>query len=230
MSNSVIINLENINLENLEKKIFSNISTNIKEGELIYIIGKTGSGKSSLLKILYGDIILRQGKAEIAGVDLINIKENKIPFLRRKLGIVFQDFKLLADRSIKKNLEFVLKATDWKDKIKIKERIDEVLGLVQLKEKINNFPNQLSGGEQQRVAIARAILNKPKVILADEPTGNLDPATSKKVMKLLKDINDKGTTVLIATHDYEIISKFPSKTIRIEKGKLLELSKKSTNI
>ena len=230
MSNSVIINLENINLENLEKKIFSNISTKIKEGELIYIIGKTGSGKSSLLKILYGDIILRQGKAEIAGVDLINIKENKIPFLRRKLGIVFQDFKLLADRSIKKNLEFVLKATDWKDKIKIKERIDEVLGLVQLKEKINNFPNQLSGGEQQRVAIARAILNKPKVILADEPTGNLDPATSKKVMKLLKDINDEGTTVLIATHDYEIISKFPSKTIRIEKGKLLELSKKSTNI
>tara|TARA_B100000242_G_C42929878_1_gene431284 strand:- start:153 stop:845 length:693 start_codon:yes stop_codon:yes gene_type:complete len=230
MSNSVIINLENINLENLEKKIFSNISTNIKEGELIYIIGKTGSGKSSLLKILYGDIILRQGKAEIAGVDLINIKENKIPFLRRKLGIVFQDFKLLADRSIKKNLEFVLKATDWKDKIKIKERIDEVLGLVQLQEKINNFPNQLSGGEQQRIAIARAILNKPKVILADEPTGNLDPATSKKVMKLLKDINDEGTTVLIATHDYEIISKFPSKTIRIEKGKLLELSKKSTNI
>ena len=230
MSNSVIINLENINLENLEKKIFSNISTKIKEGELIYIIGKTGSGKSSLLKILYGDIILRQGKAEIAGVDLINIKENKIPFLRRKLGIVFQDFKLLADRSIKKNLEFVLKATDWKDKIKIKERIDEVLGLVQLQEKINNFPNQLSGGEQQRIAIARAILNKPKVILADEPTGNLDPATSKKVMKLLKDINDEGTTVLIATHDYEIISKFPSKTIRIEKGKLLELSKKSTNI
>ena len=230
MSNSVIINLENINLENLEKKIFSNISTEIKEGELIYIIGKTGSGKSSLLKILYGDIILRQGKAEIAGVDLINIKENKIPFLRRKLGIVFQDFKLLADRSIKKNLEFVLKATDWKDKIKIKERIDDVLGLVQLQEKINNFPNQLSGGEQQRIAIARAILNKPKVILADEPTGNLDPATSKKVMKLLKDINDEGTTVLIATHDYEIISKFPSKTIRIEKGKLLELSKKSTNI
>ena len=230
MSNSVIINLENINLENLEKKIFSNISTNIKEGELIYIIGKTGSGKSSLLKILYGDIILREGKAEIAGFDLINIKENKIPFLRRKLGIVFQDFKLLADRSIKKNLEFVLKATDWKDKIKIKERIDEVLGLVQLQEKINNFPNQLSGGEQQRIAIARAILNKPKVILADEPTGNLDPATSKKVMKLLKDINDEGTTVLIATHDYEIISKFPSKTIRIEKGKLLELSKKSTNI
>ena len=230
MSNSVIINLENINLENLEKKIFSNISTEIKEGELIYIIGKTGSGKSSLLKILYGDIILRRGKAEIAGVDLINIKENKIPFLRRKLGIVFQDFKLLADRSIKKNLEFVLKATDWKDKIKIKERIDEVLGLVQLQEKINNFPNQLSGGEQQRIAIARAILNKPKVILADEPTGNLDPATSKKVMKLLKDINDEGTTVLIATHDYEIISKFPSKTIRIEKGKLLELSKKSTNI
>ena len=230
MSNSVIINIENISLENLEKKIFSNISTEIKEGELLYIIGKTGSGKSSLLKILYGDIILSQGKAEIAGVDLINIKENKIPFLRRKLGIVFQDFKLLADRSIKKNLEFVLKATDWKDKIKIKERIDEVLGLVQLQEKINNFPNQLSGGEQQRIAIARAILNKPKVILADEPTGNLDPATSKKVMKLLKDINDKGTTVLIATHDYEIISKFPSKTIRIEKGKLLELSKKSTNI
>ena len=230
MSKSVIINLENINLENLEKKIFSNISTKINEGELIYIIGKTGSGKSSLLKILYGDIILSQGKAEIAGIDLIGIKENKIPFLRRKLGIVFQDFKLLADRSIKKNLEFVLRATEWKDKIKIEERIDEVLGLVQLQEKTNSFPNQLSGGEQQRIAIARAILNKPKIILADEPTGNLDPATSKKVMKLLKDINDEGTTVLIATHDYEIISNFPSKTIRIEKGKLLELSKKLTNI
>lgn len=228
MSDNFIVNLKNINLKNLEKTIFSNVSIKINKGELIYIIGKTGSGKSSFLKILYSDIGIIDGFAEIAGFDLIKIKAKEIPFLRRELGIVFQDFKLLPDRTINKNLEFVLKSIDWNDQKKIQERIDEVLDLVKLKEKKNKYPNELSGGEQQRIAIARAILNKPKIILADEPTGNLDPATSLEVMELLKNINNEGTTILIATHDYEIISNFPSKTIRIENGKFLELSKKNS--
>lgn len=228
MSDNFIVNLKNINLKNLEKTIFSNVSIKINKGELIYIIGKTGSGKSSFLKILYSDIGIIDGFAEIAGFDLIKIKAKEIPFLRRELGIVFQDFKLLPDRTINKNLEFVLKSIDWNEQKKIQERIDEVLDLVKLKEKKNKYPNELSGGEQQRIAIARAILNKPKIILADEPTGNLDPATSLEVMELLKNINNEGTTILIATHDYEIISNFPSKTIRIENGKFLELSKKNS--
>ena len=160
-------------------------------------------------------------------MDILNIKEKNIPFLRRKLGVVFQDFKLLPDRSIEKNLEFVLKATDWSDKKKISDRISKVLEKVKLSETLKKFPHELSGGEQQRIAIARAILNDPELILADEPTGNLDPATSAEIMEVLKDINNNGTTILIATHDYDIISKFPAKTLRIEDGKFYQLQEKN---
>ncbi|MDC0389440.1 ATP-binding cassette domain-containing protein, partial [Flavobacteriaceae bacterium] len=204
----------------------SDVSFLMRNGEFMYLIGKTGSGKSSLLKILYGDIKINDGTGEVVGMDILNIKEKNIPFLRRKLGIVFQDFKLLPDRSIEKNLEFVLKATDWSDKKKISDRISKVLEKVKLSETLKKFPHELSGGEQQRIAIARAILNNPELILADEPTGNLDPATSVEIMEVLKEINNNGTTILIATHDYDIISKFPAKTLRIEDGKFYQLQEK----
>ena len=227
MSNPVVL-LEKLNILQKKKIILSNINLSVNKGEFIYLIGKTGVGKSSLLRILYGDLKIErnEGEAHILGINLNKIKEKKIPYLRRKLGIVFQDFKLLADRSIEKNLIFVLKATDWKDSSDIKTRIEEVLNMVKLEDVKNKFPHELSGGEQQRVAIARALLNNPELILADEPTGNLDPATSIEVMQVLKDIHDSGTTIIVATHDYEIISKFPAKTIRIEKERLFELSKK----
>jgi len=227
MSNPVVL-LEKLNILQKKKIILSNINLCVNKGEFIYLIGKTGVGKSSLLRVLYGDLKIErnEGEAHILGINLNKIKEKKIPYLRRKLGIVFQDFKLLADRSIEKNLIFVLKATDWKDSSDIKTRIEEVLNMVKLEDVKNKFPHELSGGEQQRVAIARALLNNPELILADEPTGNLDPATSIEVMQVLKDIHDSGTTIIVATHDYEIISKFPAKTIRIEKERLFELSKK----
>jgi cell division transport system ATP-binding protein len=227
MSNP-IVHLENLNILQKDKLILSNVNLSINKGEFVYLIGKTGIGKSSLLRILYADLKIKkdEGEAHILGINLNKIKEKKIPYLRRKLGIVFQDFKLLADRSIEKNLIFVLKATDWKDSSEIKNRIEEVLNMVKLEDVKNKFPYELSGGEQQRIAIARALLNKPELILADEPTGNLDPATSIEIMQVLKDIHDSGTTIIVATHDYEIISKFPAKTIRIEKERLFELSKK----
>ena len=222
-----IIDLNKIDVTVDQRKILTDVSLSIKKGEFLYLIGKTGSGKSSLLKVLYGDIKLKKGVGKVAGIDITKIKEKNIPFLRRKLGIVFQDFKLLPDRSIEKNLEFVLKATDWRDKVEIQKRINKVLKKVKLKELINKFPHELSGGEQQRIAIARSLLNKPKIILADEPTGNLDPATSLEIMEVLKKINKNGTTVIIATHDYEIISKFPAKTLRIENGKFFQLKEKN---
>ena len=227
MSNP-IVHLENLNILQKDKLILSNVNLSINKGEFVYLIGKTGIGKSSLLRILYADLKIKkdEGEAHILGINLNKIKEKKIPYLRRKLGIVFQDFKLLADRSIEKNLIFVLKATDWKESSEIKNRIKEVLNMVKLEDVKNKFPHELSGGEQQRIAIARALLNKPELILADEPTGNLDPATSIEIMQVLKDIHDSGTTIIVATHDYEIISKFPAKTIRIEKERLFELSKK----
>ena len=223
-----VVHLENLNILQKDKVILSNVNLLINKGEFVYLIGKTGIGKSSLLRILYADLKIKkdEGEAHILGIDLNKIKEKRIPYLRRKLGVIFQDFKLLSDRSIEKNLIFVLKATDWKDSSEIKTRIEEVLNMVKLEDVKNKFPHELSGGEQQRIAIARALLNKPELILADEPTGNLDPATSIEIMQVLKDIHDSGTTIIVATHDYEIISKFPAKTIRIEKKRLFELSKK----
>ena len=192
----------------------------IHPGELIYLIGKTGTGKSSLLRTLYADIPIKQGDAEIAGFNLKKISRKQIPFLRRKLGIVFQDFQLLTDRNVRKNLEFVLKATGWKNQKEIDERIKDVLEKVGLETKDYKMPHQLSGGEQQRVAIARALLNDPEIILADEPTGNLDPDTSEEIIQLLIQISKTGRTVIVATHDFIMISKYPSKILVCEHGKI----------
>ena len=225
--NSEIIVFDKVCLKISNTKILNNLNFSISQGDFTYLIGKTGSGKSSIIRSIYCDIPIESGKSIIDGKDISKIKKNQIPFLRRKIGIVFQDFKLLSDRSIYRNLEFVLKATDWKDKQKINERIDEVLnevGMINLKDRM---PHQLSGGEQQRISIARAILNKPNLILADEPTGNLDPGTSKEIMNLLIKINNQGSTILMATHDYDMISKFPKRTLRLEDGKLYELTKKT---
>ena len=227
MMKSEIIVFNEVSLKISETNIIENLNFSISSGDFTYLIGKTGSGKSSIIRSIYCDIPIQSGSCVIDGIEINKIKKNQIPFLRRKIGIIFQDFKLLSDRSVHKNLEFVLKATEWKDKLKIDERINEVLnqvGMIGIKDR---FPHQLSGGEQQRVSIARAILNKPDLILADEPTGNLDPATSKEIMNLLIDINNQGSTVLMATHDYDMISNFPKKTLRLEDGKLFELSKKT---
>ena len=224
---SEIIVFNEVSLKISETNIIENLNFSISSGDFTYLIGKTGSGKSSIIRSIYCDIPIQSGNCVIDGIEIDKIKKNQIPFLRRKIGIIFQDFKLLSDRSVHKNLEFVLKATEWKDKSKIDERINEVLNQVGMIDIKDRFPHQLSGGEQQRVSIARAILNKPDLILADEPTGNLDPATSKEIMNLLIDINNQGSTVLMDTHDYDMISNFPKKTLRLEDGKLFELSKKT---
>ena len=218
-----ILQLKDVAVYQNNNLILSNINLAIGKGELVYLIGKTGSGKSSLIKLLYGDLPLTQGQGKVVGFNLKKLNEDKIPLLRRKLGVVFQDFKLLTDRSVYDNLAFVLKATGWTDKIAIKNRIKEVLTKVKMETKDFKFPHELSGGEQQRVAIARALLNNPELILADEPTGNLDPETSVEVMQVLKEINAAGRTILMATHDYALILKFPSKTLKCDGEHIFEV-------
>lgn len=220
MSLDTIIHIQKVSIYQKNNLVLTHVDLDIDKGELVYLLGRTGSGKSSLLKTLYADIPLVEGEASIAGFNLRTVKPKEVPYLRRKLGIVFQDFQLLIDRSVNDNLKFVLQATGWKDKDQMDKRISDVLDKVGLATKGFKMPHELSGGEQQRVAIARALLNDPEVILADEPTGNLDPETSEGIISLLLDISKTGRAVLIATHDINIYSKFPSRTITCEMGKI----------
>ena len=214
-----VISLRDVKIVQKNFTVLSNVNLTIKKGKFNYLIGKTGSGKSSLLKVLYGHLPLREGEGEVVGFDLTKLKVSRIPDLRRKLGIIFQDFQLLMDRTVEKNLLFVLEATGWKDRSLMEERIDDVLSSVGMKTKKHKMPHELSGGEQQRVAIARALLNHPELILADEPTGNLDPETSNDIMTLLRQVSEeRNCAVLMATHDYHLIQNFPGQAIRCEDG------------
>ena len=218
-----IIRLEKVSIFQKHNMVLTNVNFTLDKGEFVYLLGKTGSGKSSLMRTLYVDIPLAQGEMNIAGYDLAKIKRKEIPFLRRKIGIVFQDFQLLYDRSVNENLFFVMRATQWKDKKKMLDRAQEVLDKVGLATKSHKMPHELSGGEQQRVSIARALLNNPEVILADEPTGNLDPETSDEIMALLFQISkDYNTAVVMASHDYIVVQKFPARMIRTERGRVID--------
>ena len=218
-----ILSLQNVNIYQSGNKIISDINLNVNPGEFIYIIGKTGSGKSSFMKILYGDLELTDGEGTIVDFDLNGLLDKDIPYLRRKIGMVFQDFKLLPDRNVANNLLFVLKATGWVDPIEMDKKVEEVLQKVGMNSLANKMPHQLSGGEQQCVAIARALLNDPELILADEPTGNLDPQTSGEILEVLKKINEQGKTIIMATHDYALLLKFPSKTLKCEDKSIFEV-------
>lgn len=222
-----IVKLQDVAIFQSENLVLNHIDLEVKKGEFVYVIGKTGSGKSSFMKTLYADLPLKQGTGNVVNFDLKTMKEKDIPFLRRKLGIVFQDFKLLPDRNVNNNLRFVLKATGWTDTKKMDDKIEEVLDKVGMKTKGFKFPHELSGGEQQRIAIARALLNDPELILADEPTGNLDPQTSVEVMKVLQDINSNGRTIIMATHDYALILKYPHKTLKCDGSKVFEVIQKA---
>lgn len=219
---SELIKFDNVTIFQDERPVVGNLSVEIKKGEFVYLLGKTGSGKSSFLKTIYGDLTLNNGSAKVCGFSLNDLKQKEIPYLRRRLGIVFQDFQLLGDRSIYENLKFVMKATGWKEEPKIKERILDVLKQVNLDGKENKMPHELSGGEQQRVSIARALVNNPEIILADEPTGNLDPETSEEILILLKKLSESGCAVLFATHDMIVYNKFKSRTLLFENGKMIE--------
>lgn len=220
-----VIHIKNANILQRDAVVLDSVSLEIEDTDIVYLIGKTGSGKSSLLKTIYGELQLNTGEGEVAGFDLRKLKKKEVPFLRRKIGIVFQDFQLLMDRTVGANLAFVLGATGWKDKQEIEKRSREVLQLVGLEAKLHTMPHALSGGEQQRVAIARALLNKPEVLLADEPTGNLDPDTSEEVMRLLLAVaQEQKTAVLMATHDMSVVEKFPGRVIRVEDRQLKEIN------
>lgn len=216
-----IIELQDVAVFQQEMLVLSEVNIIVEKGEFVYLIGKTGSGKSSLLQTIYADLKFREGSAVVAGYDLQKIRNKEIPYLRRKLGIVFQDFQLLTDRTVEENLRFVMKSTGWSDNKKIKQRAEDVLDKVGIGTKGFKMIHQLSGGEQQRVAIARALVNNPEIILADEPTGNLDPETSRGIMKLLIEIANSGCAVLMATHNYSLFKEFPARKIKCEKGKVL---------
>lgn len=222
MIGNSIIKLKSVDIFQQKHLVLSNVNLHVDKGDFVWLIGQTGSGKSSLLKVIYGDLPISTGEGHACGYNLENIKTKDIPFLRRKLGIVFQDFQLLTDRSVEQNLRFVMRATGWTDNKLIADRSLDVLEKVGLRSKLKKMPHELSGGEQQRVVIARALLNDPEIMLADEPTGNLDPDTSEEIVMLLKNISQSGTAVLVATHDYHIIRTFPSRIIKCESGKVLE--------
>lgn len=224
-SEEPVVRLSDASIFQEDHTVLSEINFAIDKGEFVYLIGRTGSGKSSLLKTLYADLPLRLGHAEVAGYPVSNIKHKDIPYLRRKIGIIFQDFELFYDRSVADNLTFVMKATGWKEAAKMKARIAEVLMRVGLGAISAKMPHQLSGGEQQRVVIARAMINEPQILIADEPTGNLDPDVSEGILKLFEEINTSGTAVLMATHNHKFIEKFPHRVLKCEKGKVLDSSK-----
>lgn len=218
-----VLKLENVTVYQKDIKVLSEVTFEVDKGEFVYFIGKTGSGKSSLMRTIYADLPLKSGFIRAAGFEVHKLKAKQIPFLRRKLGIVFQDFQLLFDRTVNENLLFVMKATGWKDKNKINAALAQVLEQVDLKTKGHKMPHQLSGGEQQRLAIGRALINNPEIIIADEPTGNLDPTTSKGIMDLLLKIRESGTTVIMATHDYDTIGKYPGRLLHFSDSKVVEI-------
>lgn len=222
----MLIHYSNVNVYQEAQEVLSNVSFDVDKGEFVYLIGKVGSGKSSLLKTLYADLPVTEGEAEVLGYDLLHLRRRRLPELRRKLGVIFQDFKLLTDRTVERNLRFVLKATGWKDDREITQRIQQVLDQVGMGTKGYKFPHELSGGEQQRIAIARAILNSPELLLADEPTGNLDAETSRLITQLLHDICQQGSTVLMITHNLHLVDEFPARVLQCKDHKLSDVSQR----